>query len=105
MGNRGEEGVHLDMNREIQGVRQAIMYEETRREEEDCTVLDSMLDAQKELQRIVLQNFGTTTVKKLELGGEEGEGEDRDRKRDESKDDGDAEKEEEKEREKEQKFL
>lgn len=45
------------------------MIEESRREEEDCVVLDSMLDAQKELQRIVLQNFGVNTADKLQLGG------------------------------------
>ena len=67
--NRGEEGVHLDMNKELKKTQEQIMIEESRREEEDCVVLDSMLDAQKELQRIVLQNFGVNTADKLQLGG------------------------------------
>lgn len=37
------------------------------REEEDCTLLDSMLAAQKELQRIILDNFGAKTFEGLTL--------------------------------------
>ena len=35
-----------------------VAIEAQAREEEDCLVLDSMLEAQKALQRIILENYG-----------------------------------------------
>ena len=42
-------------------MRDELAQEQQTREEEDCHLLDTMLETQRILQRILLENFGTTT--------------------------------------------
>lgn len=59
---RSEEKSQNHVKTELRDIRDRIAVEEQAREEEDCTLLDSMLEAQKELQRIILDNFGSSNA-------------------------------------------
>ncbi|KAM3571601.1 hypothetical protein VYU27_006369 [Nannochloropsis oceanica] len=54
----GEEGFQQQVKTTLRELYDGVAIEAQAREEEDCLVLDSMLESQKALQRIILENYG-----------------------------------------------